>query len=149
MLEFLKVGLVIRQTEEGPMRTHLIMSAHRLTTFQYIKTDVSFQKRGWNEQGLREEWYCDNKGHRVPQHKRCGRRKRGNCWKEFESKSFKCGRVGHMLGDCKSKETNPFETDEVFSSETGCFDVVSMDMDAQSGQYRCPQPVTTALALHW
>ena len=39
--EFLKVGIVIRQTEEGPMRTHLIMNAHRLTAFPDIKAEVT------------------------------------------------------------------------------------------------------------
>ena len=28
--EFLKIGIVIRQAEEGPMRTHLIMNSNRL-----------------------------------------------------------------------------------------------------------------------
>ena len=37
--EFLKIGIVIRQAEEGPMRTHLIMNSHRLATFQDIKTE--------------------------------------------------------------------------------------------------------------
>ena len=32
--EFLKIGVVIRQAEEGPIRTHLIMNSHRLATFQ-------------------------------------------------------------------------------------------------------------------
>ena len=40
ILEFLKIGIVIRQAEEGPMRTHLIMNSHRLATFQVIKTRV-------------------------------------------------------------------------------------------------------------
>ena len=39
--EFLKVGIVIRQTEEGPMRTHLIMNAHSLTTFPDITAEVT------------------------------------------------------------------------------------------------------------
>ena len=34
--EFLKIGIVIRSAEEGPMRTHLIMNSHRLATFQDI-----------------------------------------------------------------------------------------------------------------
>ena len=38
-LDFLKFGIVIRQTEEGPMRTHLIMNAHRLTTLRDIKAE--------------------------------------------------------------------------------------------------------------
>ena len=41
ILEFLKVGIAIRQAEEGPMRTpHLIMNLHRLTTFQTEVTNV-------------------------------------------------------------------------------------------------------------
>ena len=43
--EFLKVGIVIRQTEEGPMRTHLIMNAHRLTTFPDIRAEVTNVKQ--------------------------------------------------------------------------------------------------------
>ena len=43
--EFLKVGIVIRETEEGPMRTHLIMNAHTLTTFRDIKAEVSNVKQ--------------------------------------------------------------------------------------------------------
>ena len=27
--QFLKIGIVIRQAEEGPVRTHLIMNSHR------------------------------------------------------------------------------------------------------------------------
>ena len=43
--EFLKIGIVIRQAEEGPMRTHLILSSHRLATFQDIKTEVTNVKQ--------------------------------------------------------------------------------------------------------
>ena len=43
--QLLKVGIVIRQTEEGPMRTHLIMNAHRLTTFPDIKAEVTNVKQ--------------------------------------------------------------------------------------------------------
>ena len=43
--EFLKVGIVIRQTEEGLMRTHLTMNAHRLTTFLGIKAEVTNVKQ--------------------------------------------------------------------------------------------------------
>ena len=45
ILEFLKVGIVIRQVEEGPMRTSLIMNSHRLATFQEIKTEVTNVKQ--------------------------------------------------------------------------------------------------------
>ena len=38
--EFFKVGIVIRQTDEGPIRTHFIMNARRLTTFQDVKAEV-------------------------------------------------------------------------------------------------------------
>ena len=31
--KFLKIGIVIRQAEEGPVRTHLIMNSHRVATF--------------------------------------------------------------------------------------------------------------------
>ena len=43
--EFLKVGIVIRQTDKGPTRTHLIMNAHRLTTLQGIKAEVTMGKQ--------------------------------------------------------------------------------------------------------
>ena len=43
--EILKNGIVIRQAEEGPMRTHLIMNSHRLATFQDIKTEVTNVKQ--------------------------------------------------------------------------------------------------------
>ena len=33
-IRILKVGIVIRQPEEGPMRTRLIMTSHRLAAFQ-------------------------------------------------------------------------------------------------------------------
>ena len=39
--EFLQIGIVIRQAEEGPMRTHLIMNSHRLAIFQDNKTEVT------------------------------------------------------------------------------------------------------------
>ena len=43
--EFLMIGVVIRQAEEGPTRTHLIMNSHRLATFQDIKTEVTNVKQ--------------------------------------------------------------------------------------------------------
>ena len=43
--KFLKVGVVIRQTEEGPMSTHLIMNAHRLTTFLDVNAEVTNVKQ--------------------------------------------------------------------------------------------------------
>ena len=42
--EFLRIG-VVRQAEEGPMRTHLIMNSHRLATFQDVKTEVTNVKQ--------------------------------------------------------------------------------------------------------
>ena len=38
--EFLKIRIVIRQAEEGPMRTHFIMNSHRSATFRDTKTEV-------------------------------------------------------------------------------------------------------------
>ena len=43
ILEPLKVGIVTRQT--GTMRTHLIMNAHSLTTFQDIKAEMTNVKQ--------------------------------------------------------------------------------------------------------
>ena len=59
--KFLKVGVVIRQTEEGPMRTHLIMNAHRLTTFLDVNAEVTNVKQAQkcgNDKGRR----CDGCG---------------------------------------------------------------------------------------
>ena len=44
-IEIPKIGIVIRQAEEGPMRTHLIMNSHRLATHQDIKTEVTNVKQ--------------------------------------------------------------------------------------------------------
>ena len=43
--EFLKIRIVIRHAEEGPMRTHFIMNSHRSATFQDIKTEVTKLKQ--------------------------------------------------------------------------------------------------------
>ena len=43
--EILRVGIVVRQTGEGPMRTHFIMNAHRLTTLPDIKAEVANVKQ--------------------------------------------------------------------------------------------------------
>ena len=45
ILEFLKIGVVTRQPEEGTMRTHLIMNSHRLASFQEIKKEVTNVKQ--------------------------------------------------------------------------------------------------------
>ena len=42
--EFLMFGIVVRQAEEGLMRTHLIMNSHSLATFQEIKTERTSSK---------------------------------------------------------------------------------------------------------
>ena len=46
--ELLKVGYVTRQTEGGPRRTHFIMKAHTLTTFQDNKAEVTNVKQAQN-----------------------------------------------------------------------------------------------------
>ena len=43
--EFLKIGIVIRQEENGPMRTHLIINSHRMVTFFDVKTEVTNVKQ--------------------------------------------------------------------------------------------------------
>ena len=43
--KFLKIGIVIRQAEEGPTRAHLIMNSYRLATLQDIKTEVTNVKQ--------------------------------------------------------------------------------------------------------
>ena len=51
--------------------------------------------------------------------------------KGFEGHCFKCGKLGHKWKDCRSKETSAFEVDEQEpSSETRCFDMASVDLNA-------------------
>ena len=101
--EFLKIGIVIRQAEEGPMRTHLIMNSHRLATFQDIKTEVTNVKQAQsavkvrsgamdvdaftkgskvasNGSGKKQDsevvcWYGEKKGHRASD---CRKKQRDN-----------------------------------------------------------------------
>ena len=102
--EFLKIGIVIRQAEEGPMRTHLNMNSHRLATFQDIKTEVTNVKQAQSavkarsgdamdvdaftkgskgpSKGSRKKqdsevvcWYCEKKGHRASY---CRKKQRDN-----------------------------------------------------------------------
>ena len=59
--EFLKIGIVIRQAEAGPMRTHLVMNSHRLATFQDIKTEETNAPSGprvqrWEGRATRWTW---------------------------------------------------------------------------------------------
>ena len=91
--EFLKIGIVIRPAEEGPMRTHLITNSHTLVTFQDIKTEVTNVKQVQSAvmrsgdamdvdasmkgstsaskgSGIKQDskivcWYCEKKGHRA------------------------------------------------------------------------------------
>ena len=107
--EFLKIGIVIRQAEEGPMKTHLIMNQHRFATFQDIKTEVTNVKQAQSAvkarsgdamdvdafttgsegaskgSGKKEEsevvcWYCEKKGHRASEC-RSNEAKRQRQWK--------------------------------------------------------------------
>ena len=102
--ELLLFGIVIRQAEEGPMRTHHTKNSHRLATFQDTKTEVTnvkqaksavkarsgdamdvdaFTKRSTGASkgsGKKQEsevvcWYCEKKGHRASD---CRKKQRDN-----------------------------------------------------------------------
>ena len=104
LLELVKIGIVIRQAEEGLMRTHLTINSHRLATFKDMKTEVTNVKQAQSAVKARsgdamdvdavtngsrgvskgsgkkqdpEEvcWYCEKKGHRASD---CRKKQRDN-----------------------------------------------------------------------
>ena len=120
ILEFLKIGIAIRQAEEGPMRTHLVMISHRLAPFQDIKTEVTNVKQAQSAvmarsgdamdvdaftngskgaskgSGKKQEsevvcWYGEKKGHRASE-----------CRKKQKDKDSGTSK-GSKTGDSKGK----------------------------------------------
>ena len=171
--EFLKVGIVIRQAEEGPMRTDLIMNSHRLTTFQNIKTQVTNVKQAQSavvaktgdamdvvrsrrgrpkvlrsvRERARTRRSCAGTARRRASELLGGKKQKGldkgqpkrpnkgdsegkGNKKEFKGKCFKCGKMGHMSKDCRSKEASAFEAREEGLAETGCIDMASIHLSA-------------------
>ena len=121
-IPFLKIGIVIRQAEEGPMRTHLIMNSHRWATLQDIKTEVTRQDRAVKARsgdamdvdtftkgskgaskgsGKYQDsevvcWYCEKKGHRASE---CRKKQKDN-----DSGKSKCSKKGDNKGKNNKKE---------------------------------------------
>ena len=81
-------------------------------------------------------WYCERKGHRASE---CHKRQKKGGGKR-KSKGVKKG-DGKGVKNCRSKETNAFEVDEQEPvSETGCFDMASVDLNAlEIGSVHVPE----------
>ena len=123
--ELLKIGIVIRQAEEGPMRTHLIMNSHRLATFQDINTNVTNVKQAQSAvmatsgdavdvdaftkgskgaskgSGKKQDsevvcWCCEKKGHEASE---CRKKQKDN-----DSGKSKGSRKGDSKGKNNKKE---------------------------------------------
>ena len=87
-------------------------------------------------------WYCEKKGHRAsdcrkkqkdhdrgqPKRKKGDSKGKGNK-KQFKGKHEKCGKMGHVLKDCRSNETSAFEAGDELA-ETGCIEMASIDLNA-------------------
>ena len=146
MPEFLKIGIVIRQAEEGPMRTHVIMNSHRFGNLSAViarsgdAMDVDAFAKGSKGaskgSGKKQDsvvvcWYCEKKGHRASE---CRKKQKDNdsgkskgCKtgdskgksnkKEFKGKCYKCGKIGHMSKDCRSKDTGAFEAGDELAED--------------------------------
>ena len=95
--EFLKVGIVIRQTEEGPTRTHFVMHAHRLTTFRDIKAEVKAQSAVMAKTGDAMDVDSFAKGSPKGASKGSGKGKNSEaCWC--------CGKNGHRASECFKRQ---------------------------------------------
>ena len=99
--EFLKIGIVTRQAEEGPVRTHLIMNSHRLATFQDIKTEVTNVKQAQSAVKARSGDAMDvgafTKGSK-------GASKGSGKKQDSEVVCWHCEKKGHRASDCRKKE---------------------------------------------
>ena len=63
----------------------------------------------------------------VPKKKKDSKGK--NNKKEFKSKCYKCGKIGHTSKDLRSKETSAIEAGDELT-ETGCIEMASIDLNA-------------------
>ena len=99
--EFLKIGIVIRQAEKGPMRMHLIMNSHRLATFQDIKTVVTNVKQAQSAVKARSGDAVDvdafTKGSK-------GASKGSGKKQDSEVVCWYCEKKGHRASDCRKKQ---------------------------------------------
>ena len=124
ILDFLKIGIVIRQAEERPMRTHLIINSHKLATLQSIKTEVTNVKQAQsavmarsgrrngrgcfheNIQGCFQKFWQET---RVRGRLLVLREERSSTFRQSqEAKGQRqCGKMGYMSKGCRSNETRP------------------------------------------
>ena len=101
ILEVLKIGIVIRQVEEEPMRTHVIMNSPRFATFQDVKTEVTNVKQAQSAVKARSDEKMDvescTKGSKVAS-KGLGKKQDSEvvCWY--------CEKKGHRSSDCRTKQ---------------------------------------------
>ena len=101
--EFLKVGIVIRQTEEGPMKKHLIMNAHKLTTFPDIEAEVTNLKQAQRAvmtkpgDAMDVDSFSKGSPKRASQRFGEGKNSEVTCW-------F-CEKKGHRASECRKRQT--------------------------------------------
>ena len=103
ILEFLKVGVVIHQTEEGPMRTHLIMNAHRLPTFWSSKAEATNVKQAQSavmtkaREAMDVDSFCRGSPKGASNGFGKGKNSKVTCWH--------CARKGHRASECHKRQT--------------------------------------------
>ena len=101
--EFLNVGSVIRQTEEGPFRTHLIMNAHRLTTFPDIKAEVTTVKQAQSAI-MTKAGRCDGSGLVLEGLAQRSFPKVLEKRKNSEVTCWFCEKKGHRESECRKRQ---------------------------------------------
>ena len=110
ILEFLKIGIVIRQADEGPMWTHFVMNSRRLATFQDINTEVTNVKQAQSavlaKMGNAMDVGAFSKGSSEGASKGAGK------GKDSEVVCWYCGKKGHRAPDCRDKQKDLDRTNE-------------------------------------
>ena len=118
--EFLRIGIVIRQAEDGPMRRHLIMNSHKIATFQNFNTEDDEREAGPEcsdgKDGRRNGRGCVHEGIAPRRFQRCRKEKRtqrscaGTTRRAIELPTAARNRdhdrgqsKGSKKGDCKGK----------------------------------------------
>ena len=91
--DLLRVGIVLRQIEEGSLRTHLLHNAERLRVWTDFKQEV-----------ISIRLATRSVGHAVDSIDglQKGGVRGGNGGKTSQGKCFKCGKVGHKGSECRS-----------------------------------------------